>query len=134
MPLFGRDADRIAAIVDLNYFLQWLQLDARGAGAALEQASMQIGTMDKRVGELKAFFERTAERNASDLFPGDAIANHQAGRKHGQWTHVVGDAEDGEHPEHVRPKLYSRANFLEFGSLLQNLNAEPLPRQGQRRG
>ena len=61
------------------------------------------------------------------------VAKLEPFRKRAPVEHLLGQAEDLEHPEHVRPELDAGADLLELRRLFQHLDRNALARQRQRR-
>jgi hypothetical protein len=111
-----------------------VQLDAAVRLHAVEQRLMHVGAMDHRVGVAEAGTERVAERNLGDRAGVGRVQHHHAVVEDGAAARLLADAERVEGGEGVRRELDAGADLADLGGLLEHLDREAAPRQGERGG
>ena len=124
-PIFGRDRDAVAVVLELRDHGVGLERDQRLAAAGVEQHVMQVDAVDDDVGMLETGAERRPGRHPRDFVAGQRIEHQHGGRRVGLFEHRCAHADPIERVKDVGAELDAVADGAELGAPSSTRAARP---------
>jgi len=126
LTIFGISHYPVTVVFKAHHLLRGHQSNQRRVLASQQKHSMNVSPMNQRIGITKSVAKFLTQRDARDLFGGNAVHHQEALGKHGRGVDLIRDTQPVKHLKGIRSKLNPSPDLLELARLLKQADAESM--------